>query len=347
MTLTGQYYDGTSSTRHTVTLWRDGSLLLIAGDGIERGCEISQLRLSPPLGRLRRTLTFPDGALCEVEESAALDTLLGASSPARVASGLLHRWEKSLPLAVTALVLTVLLAWAFLRFGIPVLARHVATAIPAASEATMGRESLDFLDGFILQPTDLTAERQAEVRQLFTELCQNLPAAASYRLELRASKALGANALALPGGIVIATDDFITLAANNDEIIAVLAHECAHIEQRHALRQLLQNSAVGVIIASLTGDITSVTALAAGLPTALINARYSRAFEEEADAAAVAYLRKQAIPVSRYADILHRLQAYYDKKHGNSTANDGTFGDLFSTHPETEERVRRILAAGD
>ncbi|HAD04582.1 MAG TPA: peptidase M48 [Desulfuromonas sp.] len=342
MALRGHYYDGASSTRHNVTLWREGPLLLVAGDGIERGCEISQLRISPPLGRLRCTLTFPDGALCEVEESAALDALLGKSGPAR-AEGLVHGWEKSLSFAAAALVLTVLLVWGFLRFGIPVVARHVAAAIPAASEATMGKETLDFLDGFILQPSALPEERQLEVRQLFAELCRNLPGATGYRLELRASKALGANALALPGGIVIATDDFITLAAHNDEIVAVLAHECAHIRQRHALRQVLQNSAAGVVIVALTGDITSITALAAGLPTALVNARYSRQFEEEADDQAIAYLLAQKIPVGRYADILRRLQAAHDEKNGGAATREKAFGDLFSTHPETEARVRRIL----
>jgi len=345
MPLRGSYYDGASSARHEVTLWRDGACLCIAGAGIERSCAIAQLRVSPPLGRLRRTLTFPDGALCEVEESAALDTLLGLAGPGRTTAGLIHRWEKSFPLALGALALTVLLVWGFLRFSIPGLAHHLASAVPAASEAAMGDETLDFLDNFILQPTALSKERQEEVRQLFADLCRNLPAA-GYRLELRASKALGANALALPGGIVVATDDFISLAANNEQIIAVLAHECAHIRKRHALRQLLQNSAVGVVIASLTGDITSVTALAAGLPTALVNARYSRDFEAEADADAVAYLRAQAIPASHYADILRRLQAYHDKKSGGSGKEGGTFGDLFSTHPETEERIRQVLAAG-
>lgn len=345
MALRGHYYDGVSSTRHNVTLWREGPLLLVAGDGIERGCEITQLRVSPPLGRLRCTLTFPDGALCEVEESAALDALLGKSGPGR-SEGLVHGWEKSLSFAVAALLLTVLLVWAFLQFGIPVVARHVAVAIPAASETTMGNETLDFLDGFILQPSALPEERQIEVRQLFAELCRNLPGATGYRLELRASKALGANALALPGGIIVATDDFILLAANNDEIVAVLAHECSHVRQRHALRQILQNSAVGVVIVALTGDITSMTALAAGLPTALVNARYSRTFENEADADAVTYLRAQGIPVSRYADILRRLQAYHDKKAGDTPDQKQAFGDLFSTHPETEERIRRVLATG-
>lgn len=347
MPIPASYFDGRSSDRHPVVLSRDGALLRISGAGIDGAWPIGEVQSTPPLGRVRRTLRFPDGASCEVEESRELELLLHQSGRGAFAS-LLHRWEKSLVLAAGALLLTALVVWAFIQFGIPPLAKRLAHAIPVTAEKRMGEETLAVLDQLYFEPSTLPTARQEEVRALFARMQQHLPASSGYRLELRASKALGANALALPSGIIIATDDFITLAANDDEIAAVLAHEFAHVHSRHALRQLLQNSAVSLLVASLTGDLTSVTALAATLPTALVNARYSRQFEEEADDQALDYLSSRQIPVERYADILRRLQQYHSKKLGTPEAQQSTdagsaVGDLFSTHPETEARIRRAL----
>ena len=67
---------------------------------------------------------------------------------------------------------------------------------------------------------------------------------------------------------------------------------------------------------TITGDITSVTSLSAGLPTALVDARFSREFEVEADDAAVEYLHGKRIPLSRYADILARLEQDHQRRAG-------------------------------
>lgn len=335
----GIYYDGRSSRSHSVILRREGGILRIDGDGIALSYQLKMLQVSPPLGRTRRTISLPDGGSCEVEEPAA-EHLLPATT-----GRWLHRWERHLGLAFTALALTVAVVWAFLQFGVPVLARQVAFAVPAQTESSMGEETLAMLDRLIFQPTRLPNERRDELQGLFENLRRNRPGAEEYRLELRSSPALGPNALALPAGIIVVTDEFVALSEHPDEITAVLAHEFAHAQQRHVLRQVLQNSAVGVIIASLTGDITSITSLAATLPTALIDARYSRSFEHEADAAAIAWLKEEGIPPERFVDILRRLQTAHDKRKSASGKDSAALGDLFSTHPETEERIRRALEA--
>jgi len=339
MLVTASYYDGRSSDCHAVTLSREGESLRIIGSSIDLSCAAAAVRLSPPLGRLRRTLALPDGGLCEVEAAAVAQ--LFPATEGRGATGL-HRWERSLGLAMTALLLTLAVVGLFLHYGVPVLAQQVARAVPPQSEQVMGEEALTFLDRALLGPTTLPHARREEVQALFAGMQQQLPGTSTYRLELRQGQALGANALALPAGIIVVTDEFITLTKDDEEIIAVLAHEIAHARQRHVLRSILQNSAVGVIVASLSGDITSITSLGAALPTALVDARYSRQFENEADAAAVAYLKAQQIPVTRFADILLRLQKEHERRHGSAGSTGIPFGDLFSTHPETAARLERI-----
>jgi Zn-dependent protease with chaperone function len=152
--------------------------------------------------------------------------------------------------------------------------------------------------------------------------------------------------MALPSGIVVITDGLVDLAKNDEELTAVLAHELGHVRGRHLLRHILQNSVAGLLMATVTGDITSVTSLSAALPTALIDARFSRDFEREADDAAVAYLKKEGIPTRRYIDILVRLQAQLNAKNRGAVEGEETFKNYLSTHPGTGERIRRILAGG-
>ncbi len=143
----------------------------------------------------------------------------------------------------------------------------------------------------------------------------------------------GANAFALPSGIVVITDALVKLSRNDDEVIAVLAHEVGHLEHRHSLRIVMQDSAVALVAATVIGDPFSSSTLAAALPTMLVHARYSREFETEADDYAYGFLVSHRIPTQAFADMLTRL----DSEQESSVAE--TF---LSSHPSTQERVERF-----
>src|SRR5260221_8759744 len=83
------------------------------------------------------------------------------------------------------------------------------------------------------------------------------------------------------------------------------------------------------------GDLSSVTSFAAALPTLLLQAKYSREFEAEADEFALDYLAKKGIPPDAFSSLLERLE-----RGEGSTAGL----DYFSTHPATRERVERARA---
>jgi Zn-dependent protease with chaperone function len=148
-------------------------------------------------------------------------------------------------------------------------------------------------------------------------------------------KEAGANAFALPSGVIVITDELVQLAKDDREIVGVLAHECGHIVHRHSLRAVLQNSAVFVLIALITGDVSSATAFGGALPTFLLQNRFSREFEREADAHAVTQLKQAGIPPSYLADMLQRLAT----THGES---DSPLLGYLRTHPPTPERIQAI-----
>lgn len=332
------------ATRHEVRLTIEASALHIRGDGIERSYPLAGVKMASAVGSLRRTLRLPDGGMCEVTDPAFVSDLEQRCGGSRAA--LLHRWEKSLTLVAAALVVTALVVALFMRFGVPVLARQTAFALPPAVESGMGRESLAVLDHLFTKPSKLGAERRAELTALFSRVVAASGAPSGCRLEFRNGGAIGANAFALPSGIVLITDQLIALARHDDEIAAILAHELGHVRGRHALRHVLQNSATGLIMATLTGDLVSITSLAATLPTALVDASFSRGFEREADDAAIAWMKKAGVPPRRYAEILARLQAQLDSRTGEAFGKKHPARNYLSTHPDTGERIRRIMRDG-
>ena len=96
----------------------------------------------------------------------------------------------------------------------------------------------------------------------------------------------------------------------------------------------MQDSASALIIAGLTGDLTNVTALSATLPTVLMQAKYSRDFEQEADEFAFDYLESSGIRTDVLQELLLRLD---DTTSGDG---DGIRGWL-SSHPQSKDRVKR------
>lgn len=135
---------------------------------------------------------------------------------------------------------------------------------------------------------------------------------------------------------MIVTDDLVDLATDADDVVAVLAHEVGHLEGRHGVRAVIRGALVSALITLVVGD---VSALAAAAPAALLNARYSRDLEREADADAVDALRRAGIRPTRLADMLERMEAGHAKAGRESPT--GAFAYL-STHPTTEERLRTL-----
>lgn len=334
------WYDGRTSRRREVTLTWDGKVVTVSGEGLELSYPLRDLRIEPGLGSTRRLLRFPEGVTAETAADKFVIELQQCQGRGGFFRGV-HRWETSLKRAISALVLLIAVAFVFVRFGFPFLATKAAFALPPATEELLGRETLVLLDRLVLKPTALPAERQKALHRQFAAMIAGRPEQSGWRLELRSSEQVGANAFALPAGIVIVTDRLVEIAESDEGLAGILAHEIGHLQRRHALRHLLQNSATVLLVATLTGDISSITSLGATMPTALIDAKFSRDFEREADDAAVDYLKGKGIPVRVYAEMLAKLDAVHWKEREAAPR----FGDLLGDHPEMLERVQRVMAS--
>jgi len=330
------FFDGRTSRALPVTVDFDG-VTLAFGDETEGTAtreSIIDCSIDPAIGRTKRSIRLPGGGLLQTDDHDAV-AALQLSGGFRQSSSLVHTLESRWKTVAASMVCLALVLFALVWYAIPRAAERVARVIPPEVTASASRNTLKIFDARFLGPSGLTSERQDEIRGLFEDVARNIDpgGATGYTLTFRTGKKVGANAFALPSGIIVVTDELVSLSESDDELAAIFAHEIAHVKHRHALRSVLQSTGVFFLITLLAGDMTSITGFAAFLPTLLIESGYSREFEREADHAAASFLIAGGKGTAPFREMLEKLDL--------SQPGALKLG-VFSTHPETARRIEHL-----
>ena len=343
--LAARYFDGKTAAAQAVSLTLEAQELVLHGAEFELRRPLHEVHISERMGNTPRLLTFAGGGHCEVTDHAALDAL-------RASLGTRQSWldnmQHSLAWALLASVLIVLSLLAAYRYLLPRGAEAIAMRVPGAVLQKMGSSTLGTLDRFMLQPSRLDAARQQELSDAYARLKPLSDAQLQYRIVFRSSPGMGANAFALPDGAIVMLDELVALTRDDNEIIAVLAHERGHIERRHAMRMVLQSSIVGLVMTWYMGDVSS---LLATVPAVVVQASYSRDMEREADEYAERTLQLNAMSPCLLATILGKLEAAHqqlNKPHQSARSGEQKTEvlDYLSSHPVTQERAALLCPSG-
>ena len=328
----GYFYDGKTSAATSASLRVLGSRLILAYGDSSHTLDADEATVTSRLGNTPRHVAFADGSRFETQDNDGMDSLLHELR--RDTSSLwLHRLESNLRYVALGVVVTIAFVWALVAYGLPAAAKTVAMQMPVAVSSGISEQVLRQLDDHLFQSSTLSAETQARLQRRFDEVIADAEASFAFQLQFRqGGRTLGANAFALPSGMILMTDELVTLAEHDDELVAIMAHEVGHVVHRHGLRQVLQHTALGLVFTYLTGDVSSVVG---ALPVMLLQLGYSREFEREADHYALEYLRRAGISPIHFANIMQRLDHTHDEASG--------IGNYLSTHPATSERIQPFL----
>ena len=340
MDLDGHYMDGQTAERHCVRvrLTRTGLHIVLENGGV----------LSWPLEEIRQPGNFFGGDQVRLERGGDTPEVLlvpgerflqqandvwPASRKRFRAPGLRRKWTRAVLLsaAAAAAVICGIYFW-----GIPALASFLAPRIPVAWEEKLGQSVVRQLAPPERQCTDPARVRKVE--EILASLAASVPDVPySFRLIVVDNPMV--NALALPGGTIIVFRGLLDKTRTPEELAGVLAHEVQHILRRHSTQALLQRVSMKVLLAAAVGDAKG---LSYGLEGAQVLGmlRYSRQYEEEADAEAVRMLIASGIDPRGLAVFFEAIQT--DREAALKIPA------YLSTHPDMAGRIQRlrILAAG-
>jgi beta-barrel assembly-enhancing protease len=210
------------------------------------------------------------------------------------------------------------------------------TLISVADEIKLGREAQKQVRSSTPQIHGTTASYVASLgRQLAAKA-----RGPKYPYSFSVANYRDLNAFALPGGPVWVNRGVLQTARTESQVAGVLAHEIAHVAQRHAARQISK----GMIANGLLGLLGAVLGNAGGARTAQTGAqviaggylmKFSRDDEREADRVGVEIVRRAGWDPRGLLEFMELLRAQAGRDPGSVEV-------FLSTHPSPAERVQQL-----
>ena len=151
------------------------------------------------------------------------------------------------------------------------------------------------------------------------------------------------NAFALPGGFIGVHTGLLSAAETESQLASVLAHEIAHVTQRHIARMLGQQEqlqlpmmaalAAAILLGRSRPDLAVGAAAATQAGAISAQLAYTRDFEREADRVGLQALADARFDARAMASFFEKMQR------SQRVSDDGTLPGYLRTHPINTERI--------
>ncbi len=235
------------------------------------------------------------------------------------------------------------------RDNLPDIGSSASKGFSIAKEQAVGDSYMRQLR--TIAPLINDAEINDYIQHLGFKLVESNPQATGRKFSFFVINQNSINAFALPGGYIGVHTGLITKSANESELASVLAHEIAHVTQRHLARRIeLQNQltlpslaafAAAILVASQSNNADAGAAAIIGTQgltkQAVIN--HTRSNEAEADRIGIETLYLAGFNPNAAVSFFEKMQA-------NSRYRSDFF-EFLQTHPLSRNRITdaRLRAA--
>jgi len=177
-----------------------------------------------------------------------------------------------------------------------------------------------------------------KVNSIGKRLVSNLPRR-DYDYEFFVIEDETPNAFAIPGGAIYVHTGLLDFVDDDHQVAGVLAHEIAHLSERHTAKNLTRIYGAQVLASMLIKDDTGVIKnMAVQMAAGGVLASFSRRDEEEADKVGYYLAKKSGFKENGIIKFLIKLE---------KEAPRGTSLLFLNRHPSTPDRIARLEALRD
>ncbi len=211
-----------------------------------------------------------------------------------------------------------------------------ALTLSDAQMAAYVKESVDWMDAHNPVPAD---DNPYTVR--LKKLTEGLTEVDGVPLNFKVYDVVDVNAFACADGSVRVFSSLMDIMSD-DELLGIIGHEVGHVAKHHskkAFKTELLTGAAKDAVSSAGGTAAKLTDSQLGsLGQSLVNSKYSQKQEKEADDYGYEFLK------SHGKNPWGMVQAFekFQKMEGDSGAKSTYMSRMFSSHPETAARIKRM-----
>jgi len=220
---------------------------------------------------------------------------------------------------------------------LPLIGDRLSGAVSQTEEESLGRQ---FLRDLKRETPILYDPIVQEWTELFVYKIGEQSKVSKKAFELILIEDNSLNAFAAPGGIIGVNAGLFKYSDNEAQFASVIAHELAHLSQRHFARQILEgsdrsNQSLATVLAAI------VVAVATSSPAAIIGGqgllasqqlRFSRLYETEADREGYVTLQKSGYDTLEMSEMFKNMQEVRRLSGDNMP-------EFLLTHPITTRRI--------
>jgi len=195
---------------------------------------------------------------------------------------------------------------------------------------------------FVVQDTEITSY----IQMLVERIVKSMPPQ-PFPIKVTVVRNNALNAFASAAGHITVFTGLIANLNNEDELASVLAHELAHVSERHVARSIEKNQLIGVgsLLGMLAGVLIGAKGNGESSEAAMIGTiagaqatmlKYSRENEQEADQYGLGFLVDSGFGPSGMTQAFEKIRKM------QWLAGGGDVPSYLTTHPGLDERVGYI-----